>query len=237
MRAANMVALTNDVKAEYPGVTVYGIGDDKHKLSVSDHNEDDTPGVKAAQTDADNVPEHRAIDVMLGSAFSREQAKALVLRMVADEASRARLFYVIFDHQIWRRNNNWVPQAKEDDPHEDHVHFSGWAADDENGAPWPIVHVHSTPAPQAPLPAGPRQLRQGMAGEDVGHLQEFLRRTFPAYKDWVLYMPGRLISVDKMFGGQTTAWVKEFQKRTGLTRDGIVGPNTLRKLRGFGYAY
>lgn len=240
MRSKNMQALTDDIKAEYPGVTVYGIGDARHKLSTSDHNEDDTSGSKAAQTDDDSVPEHRAIDVMLGSAFTREQAKALVLRMVADEATRARLFYVIFDHQIWRRRNNWVPEAKNDEPHEGHVHFSGLASDDENGSPWPIVHATTAPAPPAPqAPATPahRVLKKGMSGVDVRHLQQFLRDTFPAYRDWVLYMPGRLISVDDLFGGQTEAWVKEFQRRCALLKDGVVGPNTLRKLRAYGYKY
>lgn len=140
MRAANMQALTNDVTAAHPGVTVYGVGDEAHKLRTSDHNEDDTPGSKAAQSDADSKPEHRAIDIMLGGSFSKVDAEALVAALVGSAAARARLFYVIFNGSIWSRSNGWARRDYDgSDQHTDHVHVSGWAADDENSAPWPEV--------------------------------------------------------------------------------------------------
>lgn len=140
MRAKNMQALTDDTKRRHPGVVIYGVGDDAHKLRYSDHNEDDTEGSKAPQSDADNVPEHRAIDVMLGAAFSKAQALAYIADLLADPAALKRLYYLIFNGSIWSRSNNWVRQDFDGDPHTDHIHVSGWAADDENAAPWPAVY-------------------------------------------------------------------------------------------------
>ncbi|MCZ7376555.1 hypothetical protein [Micromonospora sp. WMMC250] len=139
-RAANMQALTNDVRRQWPGVVVYGIGDKAHQSRASDHNEDDTTGSKAAQSDPDGRPEHRAIDIMLGKAFTKADADALVARLVADPRARARLFYIIWNGYIWSRSNGWKKtKYTGSDQHRDHVHISGLAADDENTASWPAV--------------------------------------------------------------------------------------------------
>ncbi|MDG4809947.1 hypothetical protein O7634_24615 [Micromonospora sp. WMMD1120] len=139
-RAANMQALTNDVKREFPGVVVYGIGDAAHKLRASDHNEDDTTGSRAAQSDPDGRAEHRAIDIMLGKAFTKADADALVARLVADPRARGRIYYVIWNGYIWSRSNGWrKTKYTGSDQHTDHIHVSGWAADDENTASWPAV--------------------------------------------------------------------------------------------------
>lgn len=151
MRAANMQALTADLERRWPGVTIYGIGDAAHKLEISDHNEDDTPGSKSAQTDSDSVPEHRAIDAMHTAGFTFQEGKALVAKMVADLPSRRRLLYIIHDHMIWSRSNNWVGVKYDgDDPHTNHVHFSGWAGDDENASSWPVVFAASGSGPTPP---------------------------------------------------------------------------------------
>jgi hypothetical protein len=134
-----MQSLTDAVKARYPGVTVYGIGDAAHKLRSSDHNEDDTSGSRAAQSDADSNPEHRAIDIMLGPNFTRMQAYELIEDLLAP-VSRARLFYVLFDGWRWSRSTDWHKVPFDGDPHDDHIHVSGWAADDENAAGWPAVN-------------------------------------------------------------------------------------------------
>lgn len=139
MRARNMQALTDAIKKRHPGVVIYGIGDAAHKLRSSDHNEDDTAGSKAAQSDADSNPEHRAIDVMIGPAFSNAQAYELIADLLADPAARARLFYILFNGWRWSRSTNWARVPFDGDPHDDHIHASGWAADDENAAGWPAV--------------------------------------------------------------------------------------------------
>lgn len=140
MRARNMQALTDDIEAVYPGVVIYGKGDEEHQLRTSDHNEDDTAGSRPAQSDADSNPEHRAIDVMVGAAMSLAQCQDLVDNVVADPAARARLRYINFGNRQWHRRNNWEPVDNSDDPHPGHAHFSGDQADDENPASWPAVY-------------------------------------------------------------------------------------------------
>jgi len=136
MRAKNMQALTNDFKTKYPGVVVYGIGDDAHKTRISDHNEDDTAGSKSAQSDADTVPEHRAIDVMLGSALTATQMQQEIDKILADPRLRARLKYINFLNWQWSASSGWVRHDNSDDPHQDHAHFSGNAANDADTSGW-----------------------------------------------------------------------------------------------------
>ena len=62
-------------------------------------------------------------------------------------------------------------------------------------------------------------LKQGSKGADVKTLQRKL-------KNWGYYTG----SVDGIFGKQTTAAVKYFQRRNGLVADGIVGKKTLSAL-------
>jgi peptidoglycan hydrolase-like protein with peptidoglycan-binding domain len=89
-----------------------------------------------------------------------------------------------------------------------------------------------TPAPQ------PTHLVQkGDTGLEVTHYQQFLHDEFPAYRDAVTVMTGEVIKVDGDFGDQTEAWVKEFQKRTDLDQDGIIGPKTHDKMKEYGYKY
>ena len=61
--------------------------------------------------------------------------------------------------------------------------------------------------------------RQGSTGEPVRTIQTKLR-------NWGYYDG----AVDGIYGSATTAAVKLFQKKNGLTPDGITGPATLRAL-------
>lgn len=139
MRSLSMQALTDAVKRRKPGVVVYGKGDAAHALRVSGHNEDDTPGVRAEQSDADSIPEHRAIDIMLGPAFTKADAYELIEDLLADQTALARLIYFIFDGHIWSKSRDWVKREFDGDNHSDHIHLSGDADDDENAAPWPAA--------------------------------------------------------------------------------------------------
>lgn len=67
-----------------------------------------------------------------------------------------------------------------------------------------------------------RTLRRGDSGADVHELQQLLKANYQAYA-------GRL-AVDGEFGPGTEAVVKEFQRRSGLGADGVVGPATYRAL-------
>lgn len=168
MRSLSMQSLTDAIKRRHPGVVIYGVGDAAHKLRTSDHNEDDTAGSRAAQSDADSTPEHRAIDVMLGPAFTEAQAYDLIADLLADPSALVRLFYIIFDGSIWSRSNGWVRRDFDgEDQHRDHPHISGWAADDENAAGWPAVD------------GGDMFCKKGDRGEAVKRVQLGLLRLEP----------------------------------------------------------
>ncbi len=67
-----------------------------------------------------------------------------------------------------------------------------------------------------------RTLRIGMSGNDIMEIQAVLKK-----------MGYKIDRVDGQFGPQTRDAVIEFQKRFGLTPDGIIGPNTYRVLERF----
>jgi hypothetical protein len=65
-------------------------------------------------------------------------------------------------------------------------------------------------------------LEYDMRGPDIKRLQDLLTTRYPAYAKWS--------PTTDYFGLQTLAAVKEFQRRSGLTADGIVGPATRKAL-------
>lgn len=67
-------------------------------------------------------------------------------------------------------------------------------------------------------------IRQGSRGADVIHAQFILNYIAQFYPD----IPAPIM--DSVFGAGTTDAVRAFQRRFGLTADGIVGPNTWNKL-------
>lgn len=78
--------------------------------------------------------------------------------------------------------------------------------------------AHAAPAPSAPAPAqgGRRELRVGVAnGDDIGRLQRFLKTNYSLYASHV--------TVDNNYGSQMAKVIREFQHRSGITVDGVVG--------------
>lgn len=147
MRSTNMQVQTDQLKARHPGVVIYGIGNEAHKDSPSGHNEDDTAGSKPEREDADSNPEHRAIDVMIGPAFTADEAESLVQKLIRRPANQRRLIYVIYNRRIWQKKNGWVEEYYgKSDPHTNHVHESGDPLDDENPAQWDIDDAPAAPA-------------------------------------------------------------------------------------------
>jgi len=67
-------------------------------------------------------------------------------------------------------------------------------------------------------------IRQGSRGADVIHAQFLLNYISQFYAD----IPS--VIQDSIFGATTTEAVRAFQRRFGITADGVVGPNTWRKL-------
>jgi peptidoglycan hydrolase-like protein with peptidoglycan-binding domain len=66
-------------------------------------------------------------------------------------------------------------------------------------------------------------------GDKVAALAAGMRRAFPSYTPAAALGP--------VFGPNLEKAVKEFQRRTGLTQDGFVGPVTKAKLAGFGVKF
>lgn len=189
-RARNMQALTDNIEGEFPGVVIYGIGDRAHAATSSDHNEDDTPGVQAEQSDSDSDREHRAIDVMIGPKFSKQAADQLVALLLANPAALARLAYIIWNGHIWSRRSGWVRREYTgSNKHTDHVHISGLAADDENGAGWPAVKGANVPFSEedrAVLRAATWQYNGGGIGENTSKNLDGKNRATLSYFDEIL---------------------------------------------------
>lgn len=83
--------------------------------------------------------------------------------------------------------------------------------------------------PVAPSPHRTLQYTKGkplMSGHDVGAVQTGLWRHFPLYA-------GRLAR-DRYYGPATAAAVKEFQRRSKLKADGVVGASTWKELAKYG---
>jgi peptidoglycan hydrolase-like protein with peptidoglycan-binding domain len=78
-------------------------------------------------------------------------------------------------------------------------------------------------------PSGPRVLREGMSGNDVGEVQIYLLRGGYLRKgDPKHHIPP---AIDNHFGPGTKAAVQKFQRDNHLTADGVVGPTTIGLLR------
>lgn len=150
MEAKGMRVLRNQVQSKRPGMTIYGVGDKAHQAEVSGHNPDDTPGVRAEDQDSDNVAEWRALDFMIGPAFSAEDAQKLYNDLTSDSANRQRLLYVIYNEKIRSASTGWTGRrytGKQN--HKDHLHASGEADADGNESPWNLSDWGdgSTPPP------------------------------------------------------------------------------------------
>ena len=88
---------------------------------------------------------------------------------------------------------------------------------------------HQFTAP-APHPA-PSTLQRGSTGAVVASVQTFLMRVFPAYAGPIKTSGG----ADGVFGAGTDKVVREFQSRSHLVPDGVIGPKTWAALRANGY--
>lgn len=105
--AHNLDSRRSSIRANYPGITVYWIGNAAHQQEQSDHNPDSRSVV-------------HAIDAMINSIDQGNEIVAWVLEDTRD------VEYVIFNRTIWSRSNGFKPRAYTgSNPHTDHVHISG----------------------------------------------------------------------------------------------------------------
>lgn len=173
--------------------------------------------------------EGRAADLGVnphGAAYGDEVAELL-----HQNSGELGLQCIIWKRRIWSGsypNAGFRPYGGTN-PHLDHIHVElSWAAATDLTAQR-IADVLAGRGNPAEPAAVRRTLREGATGDDVVELQQFFNRAFPAYE-------GTPIPTGpKRFGPQTAGVVKEFQRRAGLTADGVVGPKTYQALAGFGF--
>jgi hypothetical protein len=140
-----------------------------------------------------------------------------------------RVTYVIWNRRIYNRARaaeGWRNYTGQN-PHTKHMHVSIRAVARDILTPWPWSAGGATgtepvqPDTTTPTATGAR-LRLNSRGADVSTLQQRL----------VVWRMMSQEDVDGIFGHNTLAVVKEFQRRHGLTIDGIVGPVTWTYLFG-----
>lgn len=136
-------------------------------------------------------------------------ALAELLRLKRDK----RIKYVISNGRIWNSEQSPFKWRKYNgsNRHDHHVHVSVKAAKSfyDDASAWDIT----LNPPKGKVVAERPVLKKGATGKDVADLQKLLE-----------------IPVTKTFDKATDDAVREFQKQSGLTVDGIVGPYTWQEL-------
>lgn len=69
--------------------------------------------------------------------------------------------------------------------------------------------------------------KKGDVSSNVGDVAKFMRRVFPSYTSEK--------ALGNTYGDYLIASITEFQRRTGLVADGLLGPKTLARLEYFGF--
>lgn len=201
--ARSLDILLGQLNARYPSrskASDGGVGDAAHSARVSDHNPDRGGVVRARD-------------------YTHDPAAGLDIDKLSDELAASldvRIRYIICNQLIMNgaagpRPWQWTAY-RGSNPHRNHLHLSVVAdsrADDAR--PWTLPMLGN---PQQP-PPGARDLHLGMSGPAVGELQLVLKTRYPRYA-------GDL-ALDSEFGAGTEAAVREFQRRSGLQADGVVG--------------
>lgn len=169
----------------------------------------------------------RALDLMIRNNAGGDWVRNYIWA----NRKRLRLVHVIWEQHITstvtqpgvrrKMENRGNPTAN----HYDHVHVFFF----EGAYQPPKVTVPTVPVSQPS--GGPRLLKyvKGqpfMQGHDVRAVQTGLWRHFPLY--------AKNLARDGYYGPATATAVREFQHRSGLFADGIVGPKTWKELGKYG---
>jgi hypothetical protein len=122
--------LRTQLRLRYPGIVIYWIGDEDHQNSPSDHNPEADGSVDA-------------IDLMIGTNFTRNQCDALV--NILTERRDGRIQYLIWWGRIWKPSTGWRTYTGRN-PHRDHLHVSRNDVNEASTARWNIDVLERTPA-------------------------------------------------------------------------------------------
>lgn len=84
-----------------------------------------------------------------------------------------------------------------------------------------------TPTPSTSFLPSRGYFAKGDVSANVGKIASYMYKTFPSYTS--------KSALGDIYGDNLIASIKEFQRRTGLKADGLVGKDTLTKLKSFGF--
>lgn len=219
--AKSLQTLEDELQEYYPGTTTWEIGDKAHQNTWSDHNPNGSRVVCGK-------------DILGNAGLS---LRKLCAHLIANPHPNLR--YVIFDHKIYHRSNNFEPEDYAGQSgHETHLHVSVGNGPDgrsttgyDNTLSWKIRNlksgVPSTPTTPGKPDTGTSklgdkmpQVKRGSKGATVRRLQALL--TANGYKT----------SIDGIFGPQTEKTLRSFQSKHAKPVDGIAGPVTWNALLG-----
>lgn len=208
------------------------VGDLRHQARKSGHNPDARGVVVAGDVDVDGLDTVGAV----------ERA-----RVLAHAGKLPQLAYIIFAGRITAPDFSHWREYDGENPHVTHSHWEVGHEPEraDDARPWNVWTAPrpatARPAPTTPRNAPPapttdrRDLRgsgldlrgeEGARGPRVAALQGWLSRTFPAY--------ARGLAADGVWGPRTSAVVREFARRCGITADGRnIGPQLARRLAGY----
>lgn len=169
-------------------------------------------------------------------------------RQLAHAGQLPQLAYAIYSGRITAPDFSEWRQYRGSNPHVTHAHFSARTAPQavyDDRRRWGIFAAAPAPAPTPPPPPAStgqdlrgrgRTLRgfQGDEGPRVGQLQAFLRDVYPAYRH---ELGGQLITVDRVWGRETSAWLRTFAHRSEIPEaDGLnIGPKIAAALYASGF--
>lgn len=211
--APSLIKLRDEVDAAFPGRSKKSdglFGDAAHSSRYSEHN----PHTK----DSTDVPigAVTAIDITA----TDNKIRDAVMKAAHKEP---RVWYYISEGYIYSRTHNWEKRKYTgSNPHNDHVHISlvQTKAAVNSKASWGISKGTTPSEPTAPPSTGTKKLPTLSRGDSDKTLVPFLKRFFglKAHTD------------DPLFGSGLRSKVMVYQGKQGLAADGVVGPNTWRKI-------
>jgi peptidoglycan hydrolase-like protein with peptidoglycan-binding domain len=202
-------AQVQDLVPDAPKEEFGWIGDAAHASRTSDHNPDSNGVVKAL--DVPHVPTsgldtYKLADYMI--AHPDPRARYIISnRRIAGDAAFVKANPIYKCPGPWQ----WGPYNGTN-PHDMHMHVSSSrdAAIYDKANDWDLGGVIGEAEPSQP-PATYPLLKKGSGGDYVKIVQMALM-------------------VDGVFGAATEIAVKAFQRRVGITVDGVVGPYTWREI-------
>ncbi len=220
--APSLAALRSEVNRRWPGRDRSSdgwVGDLRHQGSTNSHN-------PVGFTTGPSVGTRGAVHALDITARGID-VDAVLKAVIGD----SRVWYVIYDGRIWSRTYGWAANAHPGSPHSTHIHInlredsqaaatraekdtSRWLG--SSGSVRPVSRGTSTRTTSPSV--------KNLSTADTKALQRALIRR--GYR-----IPS---GPTGWYGPETTAAVKAFQRAqgwSGSAADGIVGPETLRRLR------